>query len=78
MQAPAIALLRGVEARFPVDVAERARLEADDELHRHEVVVREDVAGEVREVAVGERLLALACARASTICQPTGQQWQCV
>ena len=57
---PAVALLRGVEAGFPVDVAEGPRLEAGDELHRHEVVVRVDVGREVREVAVGERFLALA------------------
>ena len=77
-EAPAVAALGGVEARLPVDVAERARLEADDQLHRDEVVVRVDVGGEVREVAVGEGLLALAVRAAPTICQPTGQQWQCV
>ena len=77
-QAPAIAALRGVEARLPVDVAEGAGLEADDELHGNEVVVRVDVGREVRQVAPGERLLALGARRDSTICQPTGQQWQCV
>src|SRR5262245_53837807 len=39
-QSPAIALLGGVEARLPVDVTERARRVAHDELHRDVVVVR--------------------------------------
>jgi hypothetical protein len=55
----AVAALRGVEARLPVDVPRAARLEADDHLHRHVLVVREDVAREVRQIAVRERLLAL-------------------
>src|SRR5262245_15507677 len=58
-QAPAIAALRGVEAGFPVDVAQGPRLEAHHQLDGDVVVVRVHVGREVREIAPGERLLAL-------------------
>ena len=59
-----------LEPALPVAVAERGGARRDRELARHEVVVRDRVGGEMREVAERERAERLVSA-SSWISRPT-------
>ena len=57
--APVGRRLHRVEAGFPVDVLQRPRAVADEQLQRDEIVVRVGVGREMREIAVRERTLGV-------------------